>query len=138
MKKCFDVLEKYSVPYYEEDKVKLLLDRIQNTHNEVKTQVSICRASYSGIFVEASMYMSWEISQICPASNVASMMFGKNKQHGQGRNVLSMKSRKQKNKWSIVEKNNGIDISNLTHYYSADEWKKLDANVRKQILDNPA
>jgi hypothetical protein len=50
MKKCFNMLEKYQVPYYEEDKVKLLLDKIQNCHGIVKTQVSICRASYSSTF----------------------------------------------------------------------------------------
>jgi hypothetical protein len=81
MKKCFDVLEKYQVPYYEEDKVKLLLDKIQNNNGEVKTQVSICRASYSTTFVETSTYMSREISRIFPSSNVASSTFGKGKQH---------------------------------------------------------
>jgi hypothetical protein len=139
MKKCFDVLEKYQVPYYEEDKVKLLLDKIQNSHGEVKTQVSICRASYSNTFVEASTYMSREISRIFPSSNVASSTFGKGKQRGSNnRNVSSLKNRKQKGKRSIVEKNNGVDISDLTRYYSKDEWRKLDADVKKRILDNPA
>jgi hypothetical protein len=48
------------MPYYEEDEVKLLLDKIQSNHGEeVKTQVSICQASYSDTFVSASTY-------ICP------------------------------------------------------------------------
>lgn len=138
MKKCFDILEKYQVPYYEEDKVKLLLDRLQNNHAEVKTHVSICRASYSGTFVEASTYMSREISRIFPSSNVASSTFGKGKQRGTNRNVSSLKNRKQKGKRLIVENNNGVDISDLTRFYSKEEWKKLDADVRKKILENPA
>jgi hypothetical protein len=139
LKKCFDTLEKYQVPYYEEDKVKLLLDRIQNNHGEVKTQVSICRANYSGSFVQASTYMSREISRIFPASNVASVNFGKGKNRG-GRNVSSLKNggKKGKRKGLIVDKNNGVDISDLTRFYSKEEWKKLDADVRKKILESPA
>jgi hypothetical protein len=125
MKRCFDVLEKYQVPYYEEDKVRLLLDKIQNNHGEVKTQVSICRASYSSNFVQASTYMSREISRIFPSSNVSSTSFGKGKQRGGSRNVSSLGNKGKKNgKRSIVEKNNGVDISDLTRYYSKEEWKK--------------
>jgi hypothetical protein len=137
MKKCFNTLEKYQVPYYEEDKVKLLLDKIQNNHGEVKTQVSICRASYSSTFVEASTYMSREISRIFPSSNVASATYGKGKQRNASRNISSLKNRRQKGKRLIVEKNNGVDISDLTRYYSKEEWKKLDADVKKRILENP-
>lgn len=28
-------------------------------------------------------------------------------------------------------------MSDLTRYYTKEEWKKLDANVKKRILDNP-
>jgi hypothetical protein len=139
MKRCFDILEKYQVPYYEEDKVRLLLDKIQNNHGEVKTQVSICRASYSDDFVQASTYMSREISRIFPSSNVSSSSFGKGRQRGGSRNVSSLGNRGKRNgKRSIVEKNNGVDISDLTRYYTKEEWKKLDANVKKRILENPA
>jgi hypothetical protein len=139
MKKCFDILEKYLVPYYEEDKVKLLLDKIQTNHGEVKTQVSICRASYSGTFVEASTYMSREISRIFPSSNVASSNFGKGKQRNTNRNVSSLNNRNRSGgKRSIVEKNNGVDISDLTRFYTKEEWKKVDADVKKRILENPA
>jgi hypothetical protein len=138
LKKCFDILEKYQVPYYEEDKVKLLLDRIQNNHGEVKTQVSICRANYSRSFVEASTYMSREISRIFPSSNVASSNFGKGKNRG-GRNVSSMKQSGQRGKRKgLIVKNNGVDISDLTRYYSKEEWRKLDADVKKKILEAPA
>lgn len=135
LKKCFDVLDKYGVPYYEEDKVKLLLDRIQNSHAEVKTQVSICRASYSTTFVQATTYMSREISRIFPASNVTSANFGKGKTRQ--RNVSSAKTIRGKRKGQIVEKNNGVDVSDLTRYYSKDEWKKLDNDTKRKILENP-
>lgn len=105
MKRCFDVLEKYQVPYYEEDKVKLLLNKIQSNHEEVKAQVSmICRASYSATFVAASTYMSTEISWIVPSSNNASSNFRKGKQFNTNRNVSSLNYRnRQRGKRLIVE-----------------------------------
>jgi hypothetical protein len=33
--------------------------------------------------------------------------------------------------------NNGVDVSDRTRYFSKDEWKKLDNDVRKKILDDP-
>jgi len=140
LKKCFDVLEKYSVPYYEEDKVKLLLDRIQCNHAEVKTQVSICRASFAGDFVQASTYMAREISPIFPSSNVASISFGRGNK-SKGRNVSSAgrgRGKGGKRKGASGTFNNGVDVSDQTrYYYSKEEWAKLDADVRKKILDNP-
>jgi hypothetical protein len=135
LKKCFNTLEKYGVPYYEEDKVKLLLDRIQCNHGEVKTQVSICRASYSADFVQASTYMSREISRIFPNSNVASISFGKGKY--KGRNVSLMNGKGRKRNKNGKEINNGVDITDRTRYFSKDEWKKLDPEARKKILEDP-
>lgn len=137
LKKCFDVLEKYSVPYYEEDKVKLLLDHIQCNHAEVKTQVSICHASFSNDFVQASTYMAKEISRIFPSSNIASVNFGKGKGKGQNMSSTGTRARCGKRKGGPSNKNNGVDISDPTRYFSKEEWKKLDADVRKKILDNP-
>ena len=139
LKKCFDVLEKYSVPYYEEDKVKLLLDRIQCNHAEVKTQVSICRASFASDFVQASTYMAKEISRIFPTSNVASISFGRgNNRSKGGRNVSSAgRGRGRGGGKRRGTFNNGIDISDQTRYYSKEEWAKLDPEVKKKILDNP-
>lgn len=135
LKKCFDTLEKYGVPYYEEDKVKLLLDRIQSSHGEVKTQASICRANHSQDFLRASTYMSREISRIFPSSNVASLSFTKGRP--KTRNVSSAHSHKGKKKRLIVESNNGVNISDPTRYFSKEEWDKLDPDTRKKILDNP-
>jgi hypothetical protein len=136
LKKCFDILEKYQVPYHEEDKVKLLLDRIQNTnHGECKTQVSICRANISDLFVQASTYMSRESSHIFfPSSNVASLNFGKGRNRG-SRNVSSTKQCGQNGKRKgLIVKNNGVDINDLMRFYTKEEWKKLDADVKKRIL----
>ncbi len=138
MKRCFDILEKYGVPFYEEEKVKLLLDRIQTSHAEVKTQVSICRASYSNDFVQASTYMSKEISRIFPSANVASISFGKGPKTRSGPiNISSTGAGKKKGKRFIVKSNNGVDISDTTRYFSKEEWKKLDDGVRKRILEDP-
>jgi hypothetical protein len=144
LKKCFDVLEKYGVPYYEEDKVKLLLDRIQCNHAEVKTQVSICRASFAGDFVQASTYMAREISRIFPMSNVASLNFsrGTGRSRGGGRNVSSAGRGRGRGRGRGGEKrsrnfNNGVDISDPTRFYTKEEWSRLDAETKKKILDNP-
>jgi hypothetical protein len=138
LKKCFDTLEKYGVLYYEEDKVKLLLDRIQCNHGEIKTQVSICRAScYSTDFVQASTYMSREISRIFPNSNAASISFGKGKYKGRNVSSVNGKGKNKGKRRNGKEMNNGVDVSDRTHYFSKDEWKKLDGDVRKRILDDP-
>jgi hypothetical protein len=75
--------------------------------------------------------MSREISRIFPSSNIA-------EHHNSNCNVSSLKNRQQKGKRLIAEKNNGVNISDLTRYCTKEEWKKLDADVRKRILDNPA
>ena len=71
--------------------------------------------------------------------NVTSVNFGKGK-NCVGRYVSSLKNcgQKGKRKGLIVEKNNGVDISDLMRFYSKEEWKKLDANVKKKILESPA
>lgn len=141
MKRCFDTLEKYGVPYYEEDKVKFLLDRVQSSHAEVKTQVSICRSNHANSFVDASTYMSKEISRIFPTSNVGSISFGKGQRSkGSTRNVSSASTntgKRGKRKGLIAASNNGVDISDPTRYFSKEEWRKLDDEIKKKILDNP-
>jgi hypothetical protein len=137
MKRCFDILEKYGVPYYEEDKVKLLLDRIQTSHAEVKTQVSICRSNHAASFVDASTYMSKEISRIFPTSNVGSVSFGKGPRSKQARNVSSSAINRRGRKRLIGTSNNGVDISDTTRYFSKDEWRKLDDDVKTRILEDP-
>jgi hypothetical protein len=89
MKKCFNVMEKYKKPYYEEDKVNFLLDKIQTTHAGVRTHVDICRANYAKSFTQASTYLSREISRMFPSSNVSSAQFGKGKKRD-SRNVSEM------------------------------------------------
>jgi hypothetical protein len=137
-------LRKYNVPYYEEDKVKLILDCIKCNHTEVKTQVSICCASFAGDFVQASTYMTREISCIFPTSNVASISFDRGHE-SKGHNVSSAgrgrgQGRGGKRKGAPASfNNNGVDISDQTHHYSKgkEEWSKLNSEVRKKILDNP-
>ena len=82
--------------------------------------------------------MSREISRIFPSSNVASSNFGKGKNRG-SRNVSAIKQNGQRGKKKgLIVKNNGVDISDLTRYYSKEEWRKLDSDVKKKILDAPA
>lgn len=90
--------------------------------------------------MEASTYMSREISRISfPMSNVASFSFGKGKQRNTNRNVSSFNNcNKQRGKRLIVEKINGVDVSDLTRFHSKKEWSKVDADVKKGILENPA
>jgi hypothetical protein len=81
------------------------------------------QVNYSGSFVQASTYISREISRIFPSSKVASISFGKGKNRG-GRNISSLKNRGQKGKSKglSLEKNNGVDISNLTKIYTKEEY----------------
>lgn len=47
LKSCFDVLELYKVPKHEEENVKLLLQKIQTSSYELKTEIRICRDNHS-------------------------------------------------------------------------------------------
>ena len=67
LKNSFDILARYKVPYYEEDKVKLLLDRIQTSSGELKTAISICRENHGDTFTKAVTFMQTNISRIFPS-----------------------------------------------------------------------
>jgi hypothetical protein len=83
--------------------------------------------------------MSREISPIFPSSNVASINFGKGRNHGD-RNASSTKQCGQEGgkRKGLIVKNSEVDISNLMWFYMKEEWKKLDADVKKKILESQA
>ena len=68
MKQTFNVIENYNVPLYDEDKFRQLLDNINCTNNDLKTEVNICRSIHSSSFGTVSAYLSIVISRLFPST----------------------------------------------------------------------
>ena len=66
MKKKFNVMERYNVPLYEEDKFRQLFDNINCTKNNFKAEVDIYISRHSARFDTASTYLSTVISRLFP------------------------------------------------------------------------
>jgi len=101
---AFQVLEKYGEPVYEREKLRLLFTKSQNAHPEFKLEVNICRSQYS-TFTSAVEYLKTVVARLFP-------------------DVAKPKSRR--NVSSVPSKElNGVDISDLSRWYSSNEIKKL-------------
>ena len=69
MKYTFDVLDNYIVSLFEEEKFRQLLDNINSTNKDLKTEVNIYRSIHSASFEIASTYLSTVISHLFPATH---------------------------------------------------------------------
>ena len=70
----------YNVHLYEENKVSQLLDKINCSNNDLKTEVNICRSSHSASFNTASTYLSTVISRHLPYTHPSSRRYGRKRQ----------------------------------------------------------
>ena len=112
---AFQILEKYGEPLYEQEKLRLLFSKSQNTHPEFKQEVVICRSQCT-TFAGAVTYLKTVIARLFPG-------IAKPKSR---RNVSSIKTDKEIN---------GVDISDLSRWYDSNEIKKLnESQAGKRIL----
>jgi len=113
---AFQVLDKYGEPLYETEKLRLLITKCQNAHQEFKQEVLTCR-SRCGTFIEAVTYLKTVIARLFPE-----LTRGRSR-----RNISSSKTSK--------ETVNGVDVSDLTRWFETSEIKKLNqSNFGKRIL----
>ena len=114
----FKTLERYDEPMYETNKVKALLDKCQNNNQEFKQAVQLCRTLHN-TFEDAVTYLKTEVGRIFP--DIKGM-------GGRKRNISNVnKGKKNSNKV------NGVDISDLSRWYSDEEFKKLPRWAQKKI-----
>ena len=112
---AFQILEKYGEPLNEQEKLRLLFSKSQNTHPEFKQEVVICRSQCT-TFAGAVTYLKTVIARLFPG-------IAKPKSR---RNVSSIKTDKEIN---------GVDISDLSRWYDSNEIKKLnESQAGKRIL----
>lgn len=116
----FNVMEKYGFPIYEKDKVDMLFDKIQNTNSEFQREVTVCRATCNK-FEEAVTYLKTAVARLFPSTGTKG-----------GRNSNISATGKNGND----KKENGVDISNTTRWFSDEEWSKLSKATQKKIATN--
>ena len=114
----FSIHERYNEPIYETDKVRYLLDKCQNNHSEFKQAVMLCRTMHD-TFSAAVTYLKTEVGRLFPDN-------GRLKRT---RNISNTNTKKNNNKKII----NGVDCSDLTRWYSKEEFSKLPGYMRKKI-----
>ena len=151
LKSCFDVLERYKVPKHEEEKVKLLLQKIQTSSYELKTEISICRNNHGNTFEEAVTYLQTGISRIFPQHNPTGRRrrqinatgrggrFGGRGGRGRGRGGRGRggggRGGRGRGGNGDGERKfeNGVDITDFTRFFHDDEWNKLSYETRDKI-----
>ncbi|GFH56845.1 hypothetical protein CTEN210_13321 [Chaetoceros tenuissimus] len=104
MENCFKVFERYNMPMYEQQKVEKLFDKCQNSHPEFKMEVALCRSQQT-TFIGAITYLKVAVARIFPDDK-----------RGGGR---------QRQIAAVGKKINGVDLSDFSKTYSADEVRKL-------------
>ena len=145
MKEGFNTLEKYEVPVHEENKVKMLLDKIQCPNQELKSEVILCRSTHNN-FSDASTYLQTAVTRIFPSFQPSSGRYGKRHREvnsagrgrggrgrGRGRGGRGGQGKGKKPN-STIE--NGVDISDVTRWYSEKEFSKLSHDTRAYILNH--
>ena len=157
LKNCFDILERYKVPMHEEEKVNTLLNRIQTSSQDLKTEISICRNSHNKSFIEAVTFMQTGISRLFPHNQSRNRrrqinaygrgdrggrFGGRNSSRGRGRGGRNGYRRDNNDNRGYKRKNddkyeNGVDISDRTRFFNDDEWRKLSYQTRDLIHNDP-
>ena len=120
----YKIHERYNEPIYESDKVRYLLDKCQNNHVEFKQAVMMCRTLHD-TFEGAITYLKIVVGRL-----FADVGKGIRKRHIA---EFSTKKGGSNNKNKVV---NGVDCSDLTRWYSNEEFKKLPGYMRKKIAQN--
>lgn len=114
----FNTMERYEQPLYEVEKVDMLLDQIINNHPRFLTEVQICRSSHAKTFEEAVTYLKTAVAKLFPPSAAVK---------GRRVGVGAVNERK---------KENGVDITDISRWFSREEWGKLSKDTKKRIATN--
>ena len=121
----FKTLERYDEPMYESNKVKALLDKCQNNNQEFKQSVQMCRTLHN-TFEDAVTYLKTEVGRIFPDIKGIG---------GKKRTISNVNKSGAKGKSNKV---NGVDISDLSRWYSDEEFKRLPRWAQKKIATHTA
>ena len=77
LKEGFNTLEQYGVPVHEENKVKMLMEKVQCSNQELKSEVILCRSTHNN-FSNAATYLQTAVTRIfIPTYQPSSGRYGK-------------------------------------------------------------
>ena len=147
MKEGFNTLEQYGVPVHEENKVKMLMDKIQCSNQELKSEVILCRSTNNN-FSDATTYLQTAVTRIFPNFQPTSNKYGKRRREihfaergrgGRGRGGQG--GPRGRGGRGPGRKPNGtienrVDISDVTRWYSDIEFAKHSHDTRAYILNH--
>jgi len=110
----FQILDKYSKPLYEDEKLRLLFSKCQNNHPDFKQEINICRQQYDN-FAEAVTYMKIVVARLF---------------------LDAAKPRARRNISSVNTKEiNGVDVTDMRRWYDSSEIKKLnESQAGRRVL----
>ena len=145
LKEGFDILEKYSVPVHEENKLRMLFEKMQCNNAEFKSEVILCRATHT-VFTDATIYLQTAVTRIFPNFQPSSGRYnrrrninasGRGRGRGRGRGAGRGRGGRGHGKKPSGTMENGVDISDVTRWYSQKEFDKLSHDTRSYILNHP-
>ena len=120
----YNVHVRYNEPIYETDKIRYLLDKCQNNHQEFRQTVVLCRAQHT-TFAGAVTMLKESVGRLFPDV------------HRRGkRTIADINSHRGKGKGKMKKEYNGVDVSDLSRWYDRDELKKLPKWLQKKICTN--
>ena len=143
---AFNILEQYAIPEFEENKIKLLLDKVTCPNQELKSEVILCRSTQH-TFIDAATYMQTAVSCIFPNCQPSSNRYSKRRREinaygrgrggrGRGRGGRGGRGGRSGYNKPSGKTENGVDISDVTRWYSDQEFSSLSPDTRKYILQH--
>lgn len=145
LKRCYTTLEKYGEARTERDKIDSLLNKINTSHSGLIANIEICRGTMN-TFEDAAQYLSEKIAQLFPNAVPGSLGHSKASLNGGTRKVASVHKKGQGkgggSKTSTVFKkngklqSNGVDLSDVTRYFTREEFQKMGPNGRDYLKNN--
>ena len=119
----WNVHVRYNEPIYESDKVRYLLDKCQNNHQEFRQTLVLCRNQHN-TFAGAVTMLKESAGRLFPDVN------RKNK-----RTIADVGTKKGK-RGKMKDQYNGVDVSDLSRWYTKEELGKLPRWLQKKICTN--
>jgi hypothetical protein len=165
LRECFELLEDYDQGFSEAQKVNALVRGIMSTHPRIVTLLTNILTTHPTDFEGASSVMANAISRIFPAGNTPNDGRAKrqisafeqneernrNHQHDALTRVMYKRVRQYHDRQAEFRNRgrgnrggggrwaDGVDISDPTRYFSADEWNRLrDSPEYQWIIDRRA
>jgi hypothetical protein len=143
LKKCFDTIEVCDQAYSETTKIDILLRKMKSNSHELRNVSTLIRQDPEkyDTFMKVTQEYAKFVAFMFPEEGISDRGGRHRKKrsvHGANRN---QNGDKRKFSYKTTNKNgktycNGIDISDQTRTFTADEWQKLPYSFKKELYNN--